>query len=283
VSSEKNEWDLVINPKTGIFDLRLKLVWQYRDLLWLLVRRDFISFYKQTVLGPFWFLIQPLFTITFYVFIFGTLAGISTGGLPKPLFYLSGIISWTYFSDCLLKTSNVFRENAAIFGKVYFPRLIMPLSIVLSSLVKLGIQILLLAILMVYYAIKGTDFQPTYFIFLLPYLFILTGFLGLGLGLIISAVTTKYRDFAMLLSFAITLFMYACPVVYDLSVVPSNILPYIVLNPLTTVIEGIRAGLFGNVTITLNSLIYISVFTGVVLLTGIVVFNKVEKNFVDTI
>jgi len=190
------EWDLVIEPQHSLLDLNLKDVWRYRDLLWLLVKRDFVSFYKQTILGPLWFFIQPLFTTLIFTFVFGNLAGLSTDGLPQPLFYMAGITAWNYFADCLTKTSTVFKDNANIFGKVYFPRLIMPLSIVVSNLVRFGVQMLLFFLMMAYYAYTGGSFTPNAYVLLSPMLILLMALLGLGLGLVITALTTKYRDLA---------------------------------------------------------------------------------------
>src|SRR4051794_15511433 len=211
-----------IQPQTSLLDLKLKDTWEYRDLLWLLVRRDFVSFYKQTILGPLWFFIQPLFTTIIYTLVFGTIAGISTETLPKPLFYMAGITAWNYFADCLTKTSTVFKDNANIFGKVYFPRLIMPLSIVVSNLVRFGVQFLLFLVVMIYYAIKGPAFHPTWAIALFPVVVVLMASLGLGAGMIISAMTTKYRDLAFLITFGIQLLMYATTVIYPLSAAPAK-------------------------------------------------------------
>ena len=278
------EWDLVIEPQTSLFSLNLKDVWRYRDLLGLLVRRDFVSFYKQTILGPLWFFIQPLFTTITFTFIFGNLAGISTDGLPQPLFYMSGVVAWNYFADCLTKTSTVFKDNAGIFGKVYFPRLIMPLSIVASNLVKLGVQFLMLLLILGYFILQ-TEYQPnvSWAILLLPIFLLLMAGLGLGLGMIISAMTTKYRDLTFLVSFGVQLFMYATPVIYPLSAAPEQYKPIISLNPMAPIIEGIRFGLLGKGDFSMAGLGYTVLVTSAILLLGIVIFNRVEKNFVDTV
>lgn len=266
-----------------MLDIRIKETVEYQDLLWLLVRRDFVSFYKQTILGPIWFFIQPIFTVLIYTLIFGSVAGISTGGAPKPLFYLAGVVTWNYFSDCLIKTSSVFRDNAGIFGKVYFPRLIMPLSIIFSNLVRFGVQFLLFVLLMGYYYLKGDHFEVTYYILLFPLLVALMALLGLGLGMIVSALTTKYRDLAFLITFGVPLLMYTTTVVYPLSAAPARYRWLIELNPMTAIIEHFRYGFLGTGTISWASLGYSAVFTVVVVLLGIVIFNKVEKNFVDTV
>ncbi len=277
------DWDLVIKGHTSLFDIKFRDLWQYRDLLVLFVKRDFISFYKQTVLGPLWFFIQPILTTIVFSFVFGKLAGISTDGLPNFLFYLSGITAWNYFSDCLTKTSTVFKDNANIFGKVYFPRLIMPLSIVTSNLVRFGVQLLLLLVMMAYFAIKGAEFQVTYALLFFPFLVVLMALLGLGLGLIITAMTTKYRDLSFLVTFGVQLLMYGTTVIYPLSAAPPAYKKYIELNPMTGIIEAFRFAFLGKGTFTFWSIGYSVLFTVVVLFLGILIFNKTEKNFVDTI
>lgn len=281
---EEENWDLVIRPQNNLLDLRLGEVWRYRDLLVLFVKRDFVAFFKQTILGPTWFFIQPIFTTLIYVFIFGNLAGIPTDGIPTPIFYLSGIIAWGYFSDCMTKTSNVFRENSTIFGKVYFPRLIMPLSIVISSLLRFGIQLLLLLVLIGYYMITGkANFQPTWCLALFPFFVFLMAIQGLGFGMIISSITTKYRDLALLVTFAMPLIMYATPIVYPLSTLEGRLRLVISANPMTPVIEGIRLGFFGKGIFDVFSMVYLVIVSVAVLLIGVVVFNKVQKNFIDTV
>ena len=277
------DWDLIIEPQTSLLDLNLKDVWRYRDLLWLLVKRDFVSFYKQTILGPLWFFIQPLFTTIIFTFIFGNLAGLSTDGLPQPLFYMAGITAWNYFADCLTKTSTVFRDNANIFGKVYFPRLIMPLSIVVSNLVRFGVQMLLFFMMMAYYAYTGGSFAPNTYILLFPILVIQMALLGLGLGLVITALTTKYRDLAFLITFGVQLMMYATTVIYPLSAAPPQYKWLIELNPMTGIIEAFRFGFLGQGELTFSSFGYSAAFTLVALVLGVIIFNKTEKTFVDTV
>ena len=277
------DWDLTIEPQSSLFALNLKDVWRYRDLLWLFVKRDFVSFYKQTILGPLWFFIQPLFTTITFTFIFGNLAGISTDGLPQPLFYMAGITAWNYFADCLTKTSTVFKDNANIFGKVYFPRLIMPLSIVASNLVRFIVQMVLFLIMIGYYAIQGADFNVTWAIALFPFLVLLMALLGLGLGLIITALTTKYRDLAFLITFGVQLLMYATTVIYPLSAAPLKYKYLIELNPMTGIIEAFRYGFLGQGELTWHSLGYSTLVTLISLVLGVVIFNKTEKTFVDTI
>lgn len=278
------EWDLVIEPQTSLFNLHLKDVWRYRDLLGLLVKRDIVSFYKQTILGPLWFFIQPLFTTLTFIIIFGNLAGLSTDGLPQPLFYMVGIVAWNYFSECLTKTSTVFKDNSNIFGKVYFPRLIMPLSIIASNLVRFAVQLLLLLfVFLFYFFFKGYNPEINFFILLFPVAVLLMAVLGLALGMIISAMTTKYRDLAFLVTFGVQLFMYATPIIYPLSSAPEKYRWLIELNPITSIIETMRFGLLGKGSFSWQALGYSSLFSFIALLVGVVIFNKVEKTFVDTV
>lgn len=281
-----HDWDLIIKGKTSLFDVRFKDLWHYRDLLLLFVKRDFVSFYKQTVLGPLWFFIQPIFTTIVFSFVFGKLAGIGTEGIPQYLFFLSGITAWNYFSDCLTKTSTVFRDNVNIFGKVYFPRLIMPLSIIVSNLVRFAVQLLLLLFMMGYFylnPVKGTSFSFSNGIFLFPVIVLLMALLGLGIGLIITAITTKYKDLTFLVTFGVQLMMYGTTVIYPLSEVPTEYRKFIELNPMTGIIEAFRYAFLGKGEFTLWSIGYSTCVTLVLLTLGILIFNKTEKNFVDTI
>jgi lipopolysaccharide transport system permease protein len=282
-SIQSDKWDIVIDSKTSLFDLKLKEVWRYRDLLWLLIRRDFVAFYKQTIFGPLWFFIQPIFTTITFVFIFGKLAGISTDGLPQPLFYLAGITGWSYFSECFLKTSTVLRDNANIFGKVYFPRIIMPLSIVFSNLVKFSVQLILLIVMILYYYFAGYKYQISIYILALPILILAMAAQGLAFGMIISALTTKYRDLALLLAFGIQLLMYATPIAYPLSSLKGNTRFVVQLNPVTYIIEGFRKSILGVGDFDIIKLLYLVVISTIFLVIGLIVFNKVEKDFVDTI
>jgi lipopolysaccharide transport system permease protein len=277
------EWDLVIEPQSSLLEINLKDVWCYRDLLWLLVKRDFVSFYKQTILGPLWFLIQPLFTTITFTFVFGNLAGLSTDGLPQPLFYMAGITAWNYFADCMTKTSTVFKDNANIFGKVYFPRLIMPLSIVVSNLVRFAVQMILFFVMIGYYAFTGADFHTNTYVLLFPVLVLMMALLGLGLGLIITAMTTKYRDLAFLITFGVQLMMYATTVIYPLSAAPAKYKWLIELNPMTGIIEAFRFGFLGQGSLTFHTVGYSIIFTFVSLILGVIIFNKTEKTFVDTV
>jgi lipopolysaccharide transport system permease protein len=283
--TEEN-WDIEISPANKLFSLGLKDVWHYRDLLMLLVRRDFVSFYKQTILGPIWFFVQPIITIIMYTVVFGNLAGIPTDGIPKPLFYLAGTIIWNYFADCLTKTSTVFKDNAPMLGKVYFPRLIMPLSIVLSNLIRFAVQFLLFIILLVFFDIKGLSITPNAVALLFPLLIVLVAAQGLGLGMIISAVTTKYRDLAFVVAFGVPLMMYATTVIYPLSIAELKYPAYswlIKYNPITAIIETFRYGFLGKGDFSWEIISYSFVSTAIIFLIGTVIFNRVEKNFVDTV
>jgi lipopolysaccharide transport system permease protein len=285
-NATNQDWDLVIKEHTSLFDINFSDLWRYRDLLILFVKRDFVSFYKQTILGPIWFFIQPFFATIVFTFVFGNLAGISTDDLPQYLFYLSGITAWNYFSDCLTKTSTVFKDNSNIFGKVYFPRLIMPLSIVVSNLVRFGVQLVLMICMMIYFyffPVSGTNFHVTYGIFFFPVIVLLMALLGLGVGLIITAMTTKYKDLTFLVTFGVQLLMYGTTVIYPLSAAPEKYKSIIELNPMTGIIEAFRFAFLGKGEFTLWSIGYSTIFTIIVMILGIIIFNKTEKNFVDTI
>lgn len=278
-----HDWDLVIEPHNNLLDLKLKDVWRYRDLLMLFIKRDIVSFYKQTILGPLWFFIQPLFTTIIYTFVFGGMAAISTDGLPQPLFYMAGITAWNYFAECLTKTSTVFKDNSNIFGKVYFPRLILPLSIVGGNLVRFGVQLLLFFVMIGYYYSQGLTFMPTWWLLLFPVLIIMMALLGLGLGLIITAMTTKYRDLAFLVIFGVQLMMYTTTVIYPLSAAPDKYKYIIELNPMTGIIEAFRYIFLGKGEFSIWSVGYPAIITLIVLCLGMVIFNKTEKTFVDTV
>lgn len=281
---QEEHWDLIIKPKSNLFDINLKEVWQYRDLLWMFIKRDFAAQYKQTLLGPLWHFIQPLFTTLVFVVVFSNIAAISTDGLPPLLFYLSGITIWNYFSSCLISTSNTFVSNAYIFGKVYFPRLVMPISVVLSNMVKFGIQFLLLMIVMGWYAIQGRIVDISFVAFFIPVLLLMMAGMGLGLGIIISSLTTKYRDFTVLVTFGVQLLMYATPVVYPMSVVQNAQLKFwLSINPLTPMVEAFRYALLGVGTFDSMQLLYTGIFIVVILVFGLLLFGKVEKTFMDTV
>ena len=276
----------IITPKRNLFDINLKEIWQYKDLLFLFVKRDFVATYKQTVLGPLWFIIQPLFTTIIFTIIFGNLASIPTDNLPPILFYMCGITCWNYFSECLTKTSNTFTVNSNIFGKVYFPRLIIPLSIVISNLFKFTIQFLLFTIFLIFYYFNDAEIYPNGTIIILPFLLLLMAGLGLGFGILISSLTTKYRDFQFLVSFGIQLFMYATPVVYPLSLAQEKLGKYhwlASLNPMSSIIETMKYSFLGQGNFSNIHLLYSLIFMIILLFVGVITFNKVEQNFMDTV
>jgi lipopolysaccharide transport system permease protein len=274
----------VIKPKDSIWDVKLKEIWKYRDLILLFVRRDFVSIYKQTILGPLWLFIQPLFTTVIFYFIFTKVAKIPTNGIDPILFYLSGITLWTYFADCLNKTSNTFVSNAGIFGKVYFPRLTAPISIVISNLIKFAIQMALFVVVLIgQHFINGTSITPNLTLLLFPFYVIVMAVLGLGLGIIFSSLTTKYRDLGFLLGFGVQLMMYATPVIYPLQYTEGKLNTVISYNPLTSILENMRYALFSQGHFDLNGLIYTTTISISVLAIGIIVFNRVEKSFMDTV
>lgn len=283
-TKDTETWDLVIEPRSKLLNLNLKEVWRYRDLLVLFVRRDFVASFKQTILGPLWHLIQPILTTIMFLFVFGKVAKIPTDGVPAVLFYMSGIAIWNYFSSCLLGTSGTFVANSGMFGKVYFPRLVIPLSVIASNIVKLGIQLALLVVVFIYYAFHGYEFHFTWALLLLPVLVLMMALLGLGLGIIFSSLTTKYRDFSVLLGFGMQLLMYASPIAYPLSYLQNKSYKWILdINPLTSIIEMYRYALFGQGVFTVASVMYSCIFMLAVVLGGIVLFNKVERTFIDTV
>jgi len=273
----------VIRPKNKLFDIDFKEIWDYRDLFSMFVKRDIITQYKQTILGPTWFFIQPALTTIMYMVVFAGIAGISTDGLPEPLFYLAGIVCWQYFADCLNKTSTTFTTNQAIFGKVYFPRLIVPLSTVASNLVRMGIQILLFVAVYVYYIFQGVSISPNIYILLLPVLVLMLAGLSLGFGIIISSLTTKYRDLTILFTFIVQLWMYATPVIYPLSTMSPQRQMIMAINPITSIIETFKYGTMGVGTFSWGMLSYSMGFMIILLAIGIVVFNKVQRSFMDTV
>ncbi len=281
--SEKENWTTIITPKNKFFRLNLKELWQYRDLITSFVKRDFTATYKQTILGPLWFFIQPIFTTIMFLIVFGNIAKIPTDGIPQVLFYMNGIILWNYFSRCLLSTSNTFVGNAGIFKKVYFSRLTIPLSNVISALVQFFIQFALFIIIFIGYKIYGADLKLSLAIFAVPLFVLQMAVLGLGIGLIITSLTTKYRDLTYLVGFAVQLWMYATPIVYPLSMVPEKWRSIYILNPVVPILESFKHAFFstGMPSVTEYGIsIAITVF---LLFTGIFIFNKVEKNFVDTV
>lgn len=278
-----NITETVIKPKSSLLEIDFKELWRNRDLFSMFVKRNIVTQYKQTILGPAWFFIQPALTTIMYMVVFGGIAGIPTDGLPQPMFYLAGIVCWQYFADCLTKTSSTFIDNQNIFGKVYFPRLIVPLSTVASNLVRMFIQFLLFVAVYVFYLIKGVHVEPNIYILLVPVLIIMLAGLSLGFGVIISSLTTKYRDLTILFNFIVQLWMYATPIIYPLSTMSPDRQWIMALNPLTSIIEAFKYGTMGVGTFSWGQLAYSFGFMVVLLAVGIVIFNKVQRTFMDTI
>ncbi|WP_313269115.1 ABC transporter permease [Epilithonimonas vandammei] len=282
MNNTEQQWTETIESKHSLFDLNLKEVWRYKDLVYMFVKRDFVSSFKQTILGPIWFFINPIFTTIVYLVIFGNIAKLSTDGAPKILFYLAGITLWNYFSSCLNATSTVFTANAGIFGKVYFPRLAMPISIVLSNLMRFGVQMGLFLLIFLYYLVKG-EVQPNWWILATPFLILLMAMFALGAGMIFSSLTTKYRDVQMLLSFGITLYMYATPVIYPISSLRGIFKTLAFYNPLTGIFECFKYAWLGVGDFNVKMLLISSAIIILILAVGTIVFNKVEKSFMDTV
>lgn len=276
------EWDAVIEAKHSLFAINFKELWHYRDLLVLFVRRDFVTVYKQTILGPLWFFIQPILTTITFTIIFGNVAQLSTDGAPKVVFYMAGITLWNYFSTCLTAVSGVFNTNAGIFGKVYFPRLIMPLTIVISNLMKFGVQFLLFLCFVSYFVVQE-QIHPNLWVLALPLVIVLMALIAMGIGLILSSMTTKYKDLNQLISFGMQLFMYATPVIYPSSAIPPAYQWVVNLNPLVSLFDYMRFAFLGVGSFALSDFIFPTVFSVVILFFGILVFNKVQKTFMDTV
>jgi len=282
--SVAEEWDLIIQPKTGWLDLHLADLWRYRDLTMLFVWRDFVAQYKQTILGPLWHILQPLITTIVFTIIFGKMAKLSTDDLPPLLFYMAGVTCWSYFADCVNRTSATFISNAGIFGKVYFPRLSVPVSIVISGMIRFAIQFALFLAFLIFYWMQDAGVHPNAAIALTPLLLLLMAGLSLGTGIIVSALTTRYRDLQQLVAFGVTLMMYATPVVYPLSMIGGGSFRWLIFaNPMTPIIEAFRYAYLGAGTFDPAYLCYSALFTAVILFVGIVLFNHVEITFMDTV
>jgi lipopolysaccharide transport system permease protein len=283
LSDSQNNWTMVIRPRSGWLDINLEELWHYRDLILLFVRRDFVAIYKQTILGPIWFLLQPLFSTIVFTIIFGKIANIPTDGVPPPLFYMSGIVVWNYFASCLSGTSNTFVDNASIFGKVYFPRLAVPIAIVITNLMTFIIQFSIFLSFLLFFYLKGATVKPNLLIFLAPFLILQLGMLGLGFGIIVSSLTTKYRDLKFAVTFGVQLWMYATPIVYPMSQIPERWRWLSALNPMSAVVEIFRYAFLGAGSV--NPL-YLFISLGVtlgVLAVGIMLFRRIEKTFMDTV
>ena len=279
---QEEKWSKVIEPKGNWLDLKLKEVWDYRDLIIIFVRRDIVSIYKQTILGPLWFFLGPLFTVATFTLVFQNIANISTDGIPAPIFYLAGTTLWNYFSACFGGSSSVFLANAGIFGKVYFPRLVAPISQIIANLLKFFIQLLMFAVFWLYYYFRG-EISINEYALLLPLLLLIMALMALGIGIIISSLTTKYRDLTYFIGFGLTLLMYATPIIYPASSIPESYQPYLKFNPLSPIIETFRFGFTGGGTFTWEGILFSTAFTIVVLFFGIVLFNKTERTFMDTV
>jgi lipopolysaccharide transport system permease protein len=276
-------WDLVITPQRSLFDIRISEILEYRDLLYLFVKRDIVIVYKQTIFGPIWYFIQPLLTMIVYIIVFSKIARIPTDGIPPPVFYLAGIVMWNYFNDCFIHTSDVFHQNSALFGKIYFPRIITPLSKVISGLIQFLIQSGLFTLVLVYYFYRGVDIQSAKAIVLIPYLVLLVAGLGMGTGLVFSALTAKYRDLKFLITFGMQLFMYATPVIYPMSIIPDKYKIFIVWNPMAHIIEGFKYAVLGVGEISFTAMLYTTTVTLIVFVIGVIIFNKTEQTFADTV
>lgn len=283
MKNEQQTWTEEIKSEAPLLSINFREIWHYRDLLFMLVKRDFITFYKQTILGPLWFIVQPLLTTVIFIVLFGNIAKISTDGIPQVAFYLAGITIWNYFSDSLTKTSSVFTSNASIFGKVYFPRLIMPLSIVASSLLKFAVQFGLFIVVVLYYSVIQQSISPNWWILLTPVLIFLMALFALGVGMIFSSLTTKYKDLSFLIAFGIQLFMYITPVVYPSSALPEKFRFLGKINPLSSIFECFRYAYLGQGSFTLLDLGISALGIVILFFVGVIIFNKVEKSFMDTV
>ena len=280
----EKEWTMIIRPQEKLWKVNLKEIWDYRDLIELFVKRNIVTVYKQTVLGMGWYLIQPVLTVIMNMVVFGGIAQMSTDGLPQALFYLAGNVCWFYFSDCLNQTSSTFVANQGIFGKVYFPRLVVPISTVISNLLRFGIQLGLFVAVYLYFLINGTNVYPNWALLIVPVLIVMMAGLGLGFGILISSFTTKYRDFAILFGFIVSLWMYATPIVYPISMVTDETLRTIImLNPMTSIIEAFKYATLGQGYFSWGALGYSFAFMSILLVWGIVIFNKVQRSFMDTV
>ncbi|HPO49382.1 MAG TPA: ABC transporter permease [Spirochaetota bacterium] len=279
----KEKWSIIIKPKNKIFEINLKEFFEYADLLFLFVRRDFVAYYKQTILGPLWFLLQPILSTIVFTVIFGNIAKIPTDGVPQVLFYMAGIVCWNYFSTCLTTNSSTFLSNASIFGKVYFPRLIIPVSVVISNLFKFAIQFALFIFIGIYFYLKGSNITPNLWILFFPVLILQMGLISLGFGLLISAMTTKYRDLSFLVAFGIQLWMYATPIVYPISQIPEKWKFIFMINPMSSIVEVFRYSFLGSGGVDFQYIFVSLLVTVIIFIIGLLAFNKVEKTFMDMV
>ena len=283
IETAEQNWTRVIKPKTSLLDIDLKNVWRYRDLIYMYVKRDIVVQYKQTILGPVWYFVQPILTTIMFMFVFGGIAQISTDGMPQPLFYMAGLLLWNYFSSCFTASSDIFGSNSAVFGKVYFPRLVVPISAIISNLLKMLIQLVLFIIIYVYFVIKGAPVYINWALLLFPVLVVMTALHGMSWGLVISSLTTKYRDLKFLISFGVQLLMYATPIIYPLSASPEKYRWILELNPLTPIMEAFKYSCMGCGALSWSGLLYSFIFMMTSLFFGIVIFSRQEKTFMDTV
>ncbi len=277
------DFDIEVSPSKHLLDINFKDIWHYRDLLRMFIKRDIITVYKQTILGPIWFFVQPIMTTLIYVVVFGSIANIPTDGIPQPLFYMAGIVLWNYFADCFNSTSDTFATNAGLFGKVYFPRLIVPLSKISSGLIKFFIQLALFIALYIYYLAEGVAISIDITILLVPVYIVLMAILALGTGIIFTSLTTKYRDLKFLITFGVQLLMYATPIIYPITAVPAKIAPFIKANPITYIVEGFKYSIFGQGYFSVWGLVYSASFAIIILALGVIIFNRTERSFMDTV
>ncbi len=282
--NKSEKWSIIISPKRGLFEINIIDIWKHKDIIKMFIMRDFVTFYKQTILGPLWFVIQPILTAIMFTFVFGKIANISTDGTPHILFYMAGIINWTYFADCLTKTSDTFIVNTALFGKIYFPRLTVPIALVITNMLRYFIQFTIFIIICLIFIMKGYIFNYDLFLILLsPLLLIYMAIMSLGFGIWVSSLTTKYRDLRFAFPFFIQLWMYATPIIYPLSIIPEKYKIYMLLNPIVPVVEIFRKAYLGSGYVTIAQIIVSFIITFLVFMTGIVIFNRVEKTFMDII
>ena len=279
----EQKWTRVIKPRANLLDIDLRNVWRYRDLIYMYVKRDIVVQYKQTILGPIWYFVQPIMTTIMFMFVFGGIAQISTDGMPQPLFYMAGLLLWNYFSSCFTASSDIFGSNAGVFGKVYFPRMVVPISAIISNLLKMLIQLVLFIFIYVYFAIKGATVYLNWSLLLFPVLVVMIALHGMSWGLIISSLTTKYRDLKFLISFGVQLLMYATPIIYPLSASPEKYRWILELNPLTPILEAFKYSCMGCGALSWSGLLYSFIFMLVSLFLGIIIFSRQEKTFMDTV
>ncbi len=282
-NSSEEAWDFIIKPKSGWFNISLGEIYKYRDLIFMFVKRDFVTFYKQTILGPLWYIIQPLVNSVIFTIIFSKLAKIPTDGIPPFLFYMAGTVAWGYFANCLTQTSNTFVTNREIFGKVYFPRMTVPISVVITGLFQFLIQFIIFIGFLLYYWHQGVEVLPTIMVFTLPLILLQMAILGLGMGILVSSLVTKYRDLTFAMTFAVQIWMYLTPIVYPLTQVPEHYRNFYVLNPMVSIVESFRGAFLGVSSIELHHILISVLVTMIIFIIGVILFSRIEKTFMDTV